>query len=254
MPNPERPVYAQPRAIVVAVLLLHAGGLYALQSGLLRRAVQLVVPVELLSQIIEAPLPVAQPSPALPVRQPTPLPISTAAPKPTPQPVATAAAQASPQPPALPSAAQPLALPDTAPSPAAPTLASTGTGALAQSGHLADVIQAPAAAAAPPPAAPAPPAPVTTELPTSDADYLNNPPPTYPPVSRRLGEAGKVVVRVFIALDGSAQKGEVRSSSGFERLDAAALAAALKWRYVPGKRGGTPEAMWVNVPVNFTLN
>lgn len=92
------------------------------------------------------------------------------------------------------------------------------------------------------------------DLPRSDADYLNNPAPAYPPVSRRLGEAGNVVVRVFIAADGSAQKGEVRASSGFERLDAAALAAALRWRYVPGKRGGTPEAMWVNVPINFALN
>ncbi len=91
-------------------------------------------------------------------------------------------------------------------------------------------------------------------LPSSDADYLNNPPPAYPPVSRRLGETGKVVVRVFIGTDGSAQKGEVRSSSGFERLDAAALAAAVKWRYVPGKRGDVPEAMWVNVPIHFTLN
>ncbi len=83
---------------------------------------------------------------------------------------------------------------------------------------------------------------------------MNNPPPAYPPVSKRLGETGKVVVRVYISPDGLAQKGEVRTSSGFERLDAAALSAALKWRYVPGKRGGVAEAMWVNVPVTFTLN
>jgi protein TonB len=25
------------------------------------------------------------------------------------------------------------------------------------------------------------------------------------------------------------------------------------WRYVPGKRNGTAEAMWFNVPINFVL-
>ena len=91
------------------------------------------------------------------------------------------------------------------------------------------------------------------DLPSSDADYLNNPKPPYPPMSRRLGEQGKVVLRVLISADGTAQKAEIRQSSGFERLDQAALATVLKWRYVPGKRGGVPEAMWFNVPINFVL-
>jgi len=26
-----------------------------------------------------------------------------------------------------------------------------------------------------------------------------------------------------------------------------------KWRYVPGKRAGVPEAMWFNVPIHFVL-
>jgi periplasmic protein TonB len=91
------------------------------------------------------------------------------------------------------------------------------------------------------------------QLPRSDADYLSNPPPAYPPVSRRLGEAGQVVVRVFIGTDGNAQQASVLRSSGYDRLDAAALAAALKWRYVPGKRGDSAQAMWLSVPIIFTL-
>jgi protein TonB len=91
------------------------------------------------------------------------------------------------------------------------------------------------------------------ELPSSDADYLQNPRPPYPPLSRRLGEQGQVVIRVLIGADGSAQQAEVRRSSGFERLDQAALQTVLKWRYIPGKRGGVPEAMWFNVPLNFVL-
>lgn len=91
------------------------------------------------------------------------------------------------------------------------------------------------------------------QLPSSAADYLNNPPPEYPRLSRRMGEQGKVVVRVLIGADGSAQKAEINRSSGYDRLDQAALATVLKWRYVPGKRGDKPEAMWFNVPINFVL-
>jgi protein TonB len=102
-----------------------------------------------------------------------------------------------------------------------------------------------------PPAAPV--APPRLELPSSDAQYLQNPKPAYPAISKRLGEQGKVVVHVLIGADGIAQKAEIRQSSGFERLDQAALRTVLAWRYVPGKRGGVPEAMWFNVPINFVL-
>lgn len=91
------------------------------------------------------------------------------------------------------------------------------------------------------------------ELPSSSADYLNNPRPPYPPLSKRLGEQGKVVVKVFIETDGSASKAEIRTSSGYDRLDQTALKTVLQWRYVPGKRNGVPEAMWFNVPINFVL-
>ena len=91
------------------------------------------------------------------------------------------------------------------------------------------------------------------QLPSSNADYLQNPRPAYPPLSKRLGEQGKVITRVLIGADGVAQKAEIRQSSGFERLDQAALATVLKWRYVPGKRGGVAEDMWFNVPINFVL-
>lgn len=90
-------------------------------------------------------------------------------------------------------------------------------------------------------------------MPSTSADYLQNPKPPYPPISKRLGEQGKVVVRVLIGTDGTAQRAEVAESSGFDRLDQAALATVLKWRYVPGKRGGVPEAMWFRVPINFVL-
>jgi protein TonB len=68
-----------------------------------------------------------------------------------------------------------------------------------------------------------------------------------------MGEQGKVVIRVLIGLDGRAQQGQVQQSSGFDRLDRAALTTVTHWRYEPGKRAGVPEAMWFNVPINFVL-
>ena len=89
--------------------------------------------------------------------------------------------------------------------------------------------------------------------PSADADYLKNPPPGYPRISRRNGEQGTVIVRVFISTQGTPDKAEVRTSSGFARLDQAALEAVQRWRFVPGRRNGTPEAMWFNIPVRFVL-
>lgn len=225
-------------AIATAVLLLHGGGLWALQSGMLRRAVEVVVPAELLSQIIEPPKPLPQKLEPPPTPPPPKL-----APKP----------QAAVQPKQETRASTPSSLP--APQPVA--IADPTTAANAPTGVTAPQPSAPPAAApvtAPPPAPPpAPPAPVKIELPSSDADYLNNPKPAYPLVSKRLGEQGTVIVRVLIGADGGAQKAELKISSGFERLDQAAINTVLKWRFIPGKRGGAPETMWFNVPLNFVL-
>lgn len=69
-----------------------------------------------------------------------------------------------------------------------------------------------------------------------------------------MGEQGKVMLRVFVGTDGTPQRIEIKESSGFERLDNAAVTAVQRWKFVPGKRNGVPEAMWNIVPVNFVLN
>lgn len=212
------------RNVVIAssVVLFHVAALWALQTGLLRRAVELIVPAEVLVEFMAPP--------AAKVVPPTPAP-----PKPAPLKQAVAPAPV----PLKSMAPQPLAIADPTPSPNAPV------GVIE-----VPTVVAPQAAA---PVAAAPPAPARVELPSSDADYLQNPKPPYPALSKRLGEQGKVVVRVLIGVDGTAQKAEIKQSSGFERLDQAALGTVMRWRYVPGKRAGVPEAMWFNVPINFVL-
>ena len=206
------------------MVLLHVGIIYAIYSGLLARAVALVVPVVILAELIEPPAPKIAPPPSPPP------------PPPPPQPVKKAITKA-------PSAVAPLpmAIIDPTPAPNAPA------GSIAPQPAPAPIASPIAAAPAAGPAAP------TVQLPSSDADYLQNPRPPYPAISRRMNEQGKTTVRVLIGSDGQPQRAEISKSSGFARLDDAAIATVMRWRFVPGKRGGVAEAMWFNVPINWVL-
>ncbi len=102
------------------------------------------------------------------------------------------------------------------------------------------------------------PAPATTpsDAPTAprfDADYLNNPAPAYPPLARRMGEEGRVVLRVQVDPEGTPVALEVRATSGHPRLDQAAMEAVRRWKFVPAVLGGLRVAAWVLVPVSFSL-
>lgn len=102
------------------------------------------------------------------------------------------------------------------------------------------------------PAAPLPPpAPVIAAR--FDADYLQNPKPVYPPLSRRFGEEGKVVLRVRVSAQGTALAVDIRQSSGHARLDDAARMAVEKWRFVPARQGTEAVESSVLVPLTFAL-
>jgi protein TonB len=94
----------------------------------------------------------------------------------------------------------------------------------------------------------------TVELLSSDADYLNNFVSAYPALSQRLGEQGRVVVHVLIGKDGIAESGKITQSSGYDRLDQAALRTALSRRYRPSKKAGIAQDIELNVPIIFVLN
>ncbi len=104
----------------------------------------------------------------------------------------------------------------------------------------------------PPPAPPAPPALAVTP-PSFNAAYLDNPPPVYPPLSRRSGEQGRVLLRVHVTASGAADTVDLRTSSGSPRLDNAAVETVKRWRFVPARQGDQAVAAWVLVPINFTL-
>ena len=194
-------------------MLSHGLAIWALQSGLLMRAVEVVVPAEILAQIVDLPATQVAPVP----KPPEPVKQEMNKVKP--------AAQVSPT---------VLAIENATPSPNAPAIQAIAPPAP----YLPNVPVATVAT-------PAPPAAPKIVLPSSDAEYLSNPKPTYPAMSKRLGEQGKVVVRVLIGADGLPQKSELRQSSGFDRLDESALATVMKWHSGPGQPSGQAFQCWV---------
>ena len=208
--------------IAGGVILFHAAALWALQSGLLRRAAEVVIPVEILSQFVEPPKPAEPPPP--PQRKPEavkppPRPVAIREPKPTPAPSA------------------PVGVPE--PPPPAP------------------VAEAPAPTPPAPPAPPpAPPAPRTIEISEGQTRYVREPKLVYPSMSRRLGESGTTVVSIYFDSEGFAKRVELFKSSGFERLDEAALSAARTAQVTPFRQtGGNAQTTYLlRAPFSFKLN
>ena len=225
---PKSSFFAANRNVVIAgsVLLFHALAIWALQTGLLMRAVEIIVPVEVLAQMVDLPTPKVSPAPPAP---PEPAKQVAVKPKQVTQvaPTLLAVADATPTPNAP--SVQPIA----PPAPYVPTVAV-------------------AAVAAPMP--PAPPAAPKIVLPSSDAAYLGNPRPYYPPLSNRLREQGVTKISVLVSANGIPTEAYIKESSGFDRLDQSALVSVMKWRYMPGTRDGVPEAMRYTVPVRFALS
>lgn len=89
--------------------------------------------------------------------------------------------------------------------------------------------------------------------PRFDAAYLNNPAPPYPGVSRRLGEHGRVLLRVQVDERGVPTNVSLRASSGYERLDSVAVETVRRWKFVPARRGDEAVGAWVLVPIVFNL-
>lgn len=205
------------RAVVLGIVALHGAGVYAaLQVPAVRQALGEAAPMFVSL--------VAPPQPMLP------------APPPPPEPARL---------PKKPTPATPLISAPPAPAPAV---------FIAPAPELEPVPPVAAVAAPAPPAPvalPAPPPP--KNIPASAIQYLEPPAPEYPRLSRRLGEAGLVVVRVYVDEAGLPRSVQLAQSSGFARLDDAALAGVQRARFKPYSENGVPTAGWARIPIPFEL-
>jgi protein TonB len=62
-----------------------------------------------------------------------------------------------------------------------------------------------------------------------------------------------VTVHFTVQADGSVSGVAVAKSSGFSRLDDAAIECASKWRYFPATNGGKPIAVATEANVRYQL-
>lgn len=226
MPGYRQEQAARPVVGVGITLALHVAAIFLLlQLEVVRSALNVAVPIT-----VRLIAPTLRPEPLQTARPLPPKPVRTKPRSERPVPVEPAPAVARPVEPPAPSTA--------------PQLSAAAPEPIAQA-------EAPVVHAAPQIAPPAPPPPLTP--PRFNAAYLNNPPPAYPAIARRMHEEGKVVLRVFVSEQGAPQEVQMRTSSGHARLDEAALEAVRRWRFVPARRGETAVGAWVLVPISFSL-
>lgn len=236
---------ASERALgMTAVLLVHlvAGlGLMSLAQPVLRQVLAQPLRIDL---VAAAPAPMGQPD--LPVQAPRPLPVQRELPPrkpavvPTPTPPAPPLIQAPPA-----QVAQETSV-FTAPPPAEPVAAATENGS---AGGAPGVAAGGAGGHGTGGSGNA------EQGARYDVDYLSNPKPPYPRVSRKMGEEGTVLLRVQVSEAGRPLQVLIDQSSGYARLDRAAReTVANSWRFVPGRRGDQAITSWVVVPIEYALS
>jgi protein TonB len=210
------------RAGLLLLILLAHGGLLAVLQSRSPQTVAPAAPRELIASLI-APAPVPVPAPAVE-------PVRTTVPKVVP--VVKKASPLPPVPQARTDAPAPIPQETSAPlvAPSAPQMPSTPAPAV--------VAQA---------VTPAPPKTV------SGVEYLEAPQPVYPPLARRAAEEGKVTLRVLVNRQGRAEQVELRSSSGYDRLDESARQSVLKARFRPHLEDGIAVAVYALVSINFSI-
>lgn len=92
-----------------------------------------------------------------------------------------------------------------------------------------------------------------TQLPSADAAGLNNKAPVYPMLSRKRKEQGTVWLLLLVSKNGLVTELKLKKTSGFDRLDQAALQAVKKWKFQPARKQGQPIDYWYELPLKFSL-
>jgi protein TonB len=207
-----------PLATVIAV---HAALFYFAYSGMMSRMVDAALPQAVLVSFVAPPPPPKAPPPAAPKVVPlVQLP-----------------------PPVLPSVPVPVV--QIAPQPNVVTVTQTSVPAEPRPVQVATVSVATA------------PTPAVTSTPktiTSGVEYIQAPQPVYPLMSKRMGEQGRVMLRILVNEKGMPDQVQVHTSSGSARLDEAGRQAALRAQFKPHMEDGHAVAVYVIVPLNFQLS
>ncbi len=76
--------------------------------------------------------------------------------------------------------------------------------------------------------------------------------PQYPDLAREASVDGTVMVQALVGKDGRVK--DTRVVKSIPMLDAAAIAAVKQWVFKPALSNNKPVAVWVAVPVKFTLH
>jgi periplasmic protein TonB len=105
-------------------------------------------------------------------------------------------------------------------------------------------------AAASPAQMPTGPVTLSSELSVSCPELAR---PAYPALSRRLGEEGTLMLKVELDESGRISKTQIVESSGYSRLDNAALSAVKTWRCQPAIQNGQPVRSVALQPFNFVI-
>ncbi len=205
---------------LMAIVVLHLAGFYAIQSGLLSKVVSAAIPTITTISIIAPPAPPKPPAPSVPktVELSAPVPRAVIPPLPL---IAVAPSEPTITPP------QPTRSEAAPAATAAPTAPSTP--------------------------APSPPAPATPRT-VSSVEYIKAPQLIYPNLSRRLGESGTVVLRILINEKGLPEQILIHKSTGYNNLDEAGRQAAQRALFKPMVENGKAVPVYVLVPLTFQLS
>ncbi len=101
-----------------------------------------------------------------------------------------------------------------------------------------------------------PPAPVPAPVivaPGLDPRHAGDLQPDYPAAERRMGNPGKVTVRVLIGTDGRVKQVEPVTATSDAFFRATRDQALRRWRFRPGTRDGVPQEAWRTMTVTFVM-
>jgi protein TonB len=223
------PPFRRLALVLVLVLAVHGALVFALLQDRTQPAPEAPAMVAFFvappnTSVMRPPAPVAAPKPPTPIPSPSP-------PRPAVAP-SLAAAQPLPSQAVVPSDPPPSQSAAAAPSPASPASSSDSV--------------TPSTAV---PTAPTPPLEVSIE----GVKLVRPPPRVYPTMSRRLGETGRVVVRVVIDTQGVPTEVSLAEPSRYARLNEEALRSARQARFDPYRVNGRPMSVTILWPFVFNL-